>query len=512
LESFTGILNGFAVALQPYYLLMGFVGTVLGTAIGVLPGMGASLAISLLLPFTFKLVDPIGAFILFGGIFYGAQYGGSTTSILINTPGESSSVVTAIDGYQMARKGRGGAALACAALGSFFAGTVATFLLMVMAQPLVDMALKFGPSEYFAVMVLSLCSVAAFNSGDPMKAAFCTLLGLAMSTIGMDTTSGQLRFAYGVSSLFDGIDIVIAAIGLFAISEVILSLGHLRKRPQGRVMQAGKLLMTAEEWRRSIGPWTRGTVIGFIIGVLPGVGSTIASFMVYGLEKKLSRHPEEFGKGAIEGVAAPEASNNASAGGSLVPVLTLGIPASATAAIMLSALQGYGIATGPLLLERHPELVWGLIASLYIANVLLLVLNLPLIGLWVQLLKIRESILFPLIIAFSTLGAYSLSRNVFDVYLMFGIGILGAVLRRYNFPLAPIVLGLVLGKMLETEFRRALIGSRGDWTVLFDRPLAAIILITAAAIVFIPLLTGYIGRRRRARNAPPLKPAGVQAP
>src|SRR5689334_2170696 len=274
---------------------MGLFGAILGTAIGVLPGMGASLAISLLLPFTFKLVDPIGAFILFGGIFYGAQYGGSTTSILINTPGESSSVVTAIDGYQMARKGRAGAALACAAWGSFFAGTVATFLLMVMAQPLVDWSLKFGPSEYFAVMVLSLCSVAAFNTGNPMKAAFCTLLGLAMSTIGMDNTSGQLRFTFNEPSLFDGIDIVIAAIGLFAISEVILSLGTLRKRKQGLIMQTGKLFMTKDEWKRSVGPWSRATVIGFIIGVLPGVGATIASFMVYGLEKRLSKHPEEFG-------------------------------------------------------------------------------------------------------------------------------------------------------------------------------------------------------------------------
>ncbi|QJP14955.1 tripartite tricarboxylate transporter permease [Starkeya sp. ORNL1] len=489
MDSFSGILGGFAVALQPEYLGLALLGALLGTAIGVLPGMGASLTISLLLPFTFKLVDPVGALILFGGIFYGAQYGGSTTSILINTPGESSSVVTAIDGYRMARKGRAGAALACAAIGSFYAGTIATFLMMVLAQPLVNIALDFGPSEYFAIMVLSLGSVTALGSGHPMKAAFSTLLGLMMATIGIDATSGQLRFTFGEPSLFDGIDVVVCAIGLFAISEVIFSLGNLRRQEPSGLMETGKLFMTREEWRRSFWPWTRGTVIGFIIGVLPGVGATIASFMSYGIERKVSKHPEEFGKGAIEGVAGPEAANNASAGGALVPLLTLGIPGSATAAVMLSALQGYGIVTGPLLLDKHPEIVWGLIASLYIGNVMLLVLNLPLVGMWVKLLKVPETILYPIIIAISTIGAYSLSRNVMDVYIMFGIGIVGAILRAYAFPLAPIVLGLVLGGQLETEFRRALIGSRGDWWVFVDRPLAASILLCAVAVVLLPVVT-----------------------
>lgn len=478
-------------------LLYALFGTVLGTAIGVLPGIGPSLAISLLLPFTYKLVDPVGAFILFGGIFYGAMYGGSTTTILLNTPGESSSVVTAIDGYRMARRGRAGAALATAAIGSFVAGTIATFLLMILAQPLVDFALKFGPSEYFALMVLSLCTVTAIGGGVPVKAAFSTLLGLAIGTVGIENTSGQLRFTFGQPALFDGIGVVVAAIGLFAVSEVLFGLGNLRSQTSARLIEAGSLWMTKEEWRRSIFPWLRGSMIGFIVGVLPGAGATIATFMSYGIERRVSSQKDEFGHGAIEGVAGPEAANNASAGGALVPLLTLGIPGSATAAVMLAAFQGYGINTGPLLLQKHPDLVWGLIASLYIGNVMLLILNLPLVGLWVKLLKIPESLLYPMILAFSTLGVYSLGREVADLYLMFGIGLLGFLLRRYCFPLAPVILGLVLGPMLETEFRRALLGSQGNWMVLFDRPMAACILALALLMVLFPVLSRLLSRKSR---------------
>lgn len=476
MEGVAGVLVGFSIALQPFYLFLALIGAAVGTAIGVLPGIGPSLAISLLLPFTYKLVDPVGAFILFGGIYYGASYGGSTTSILINTPGESSSIVTALEGHKMARKGRAGAALATAAIGSFVAGTIATFLMMILAQPLAEFALKFGPPEYFAVMVLSLCTVSAIGGGNPMKAAFSTLLGLAIGTVGMENTSGQLRFTFGEASLFDGISVVVAAIALFAVSEVLFGLGNLRGAPAAKVISTGSLLMTRQEWKRSAAPWLRGSAIGFVIGALPGAGATIATFMSYAMEKRLSRRPEEFGQGAIEGVAGPEAANNASAGGSLVPLLSLGIPGSATAAVMMAAIQGYGINTGPLLLQKHPELVWGLIASLYIGNVMLLVLNLPLVGLWVKLLKIPEAILYPMILAFSTLGVYSLSRNVFDLYLLFGLGIVGFVLRRCSFPLAPIMLGLVLGPLLETEFRRALIGSRGDWSVFVSTPLAVTLL------------------------------------
>ena len=494
MESFSGILSGFAIALQPYYLMWALIGTAIGTAIGVLPGIGPSLAISLLLPFTYQLVDPVGAFILFGGIFYGAMYGGSTTSILINTPGESSSVITAIDGYQMARKGRAGAALATSAIGSFVAGTIATFLMMVLAQPLVDLALKFGPAEYFAVMLLALCSVTGIGGGQPMKAALCTLLGLALGMVGIDVTSGALRFTFGIPTLFDGVGVVVAAIGLFAAGEVLVGLGNLRKQAAPRFIEAGSLMLTREEWRRSLAPWLRGSAIGFVIGVLPGAGATIATFLSYGVEKKAAKHPEEFGRGAIEGVAGPEAANNGSAGGSLVPLLTLGIPGSATAAVMLAALQGYGINTGPLLLQKHPELVWGLIASLYIGNIMLLVLNLPLVGLWVKLLKVPDALLYPMILAFSVLGVYSLGRNVTDLYLMFGIGVLGFLLRRYKYPLAPVILGLVLGPLIEKEFRRTLIASRGDWWAFVDRPLSASILAVSALILIAPLI-GFLWRR-----------------
>jgi putative tricarboxylic transport membrane protein len=498
-SSFSGVLSGFAIALQPGYLLLALAGAVLGTAIGVLPGIGPSLAISLLLPITFQLADPVGAFILFGGIFYGAMYGGSTTTILINTPGESSSVVTALDGYKMARNGRAGAALATSAIGSFVAGTIATFLLMILAQPLVDFALRFGPSEYFALMILSLCTVTAIGGGSPLKAAFSTMLGLAMGMVGIEVTSGQLRFTFGAPSLFDGIDVVVAAIGLFAVSEVLFGLGNLRRSTAPRLIEAGSLMMTREEWRRSTMPWLRGSGLGFLVGVLPGAGATIATFISYAVERKVSRHPEKFGKGAIEGVAGPEAANNASAGGALVPLLTLGIPGSATAAVMLSAFQGYGINTGPLLLQNHPELVWGLIASLYIGNLMLLVLNLPLVGLWVKLLKVPEALLYPIILAFSTLGVYSINRNVFDLYMLFGIGVLGFLMRRYGYPLAPVILGLVLGPMLETEFRRALLSSRGDWSVFVGSPISATILAAAAMIVLLPL---FLSLRRSSDLAP----------
>jgi len=500
MQDLLGMWNGLVVAIQPIYLLLAFAGAVLGTATGVLPGIGPSLAISLLMPVTFQIVDPLGAMIMFGGIFYGAMYGGSTTTILINTPGESASVVTAIDGYQMARKGRAGAALATSAIGSFVAGTLATFLLMVLAQPLVSIALRFGPAEYFALMVLSLCTVTAIGGGVPSKAAVSTLLGLLMSTIGIDNTSGQLRFTFGMTSLYDGIDVVVAAVGLFAISEVLFGLGNLRKGTSPGVHLHGSLRMTATEWRRSAGAWLRGTFLGFFVGVLPGAGATIASFMSYGIERKVSKHSEEFGSGAIEGVAGPEAANNAAAGGGLVPLLTLGIPGSATAAVMLAALHGYGINTGPLLLQSRPELVWGLIASLYIGNVMLLALNLPLIGLWVKVLRIPEAVLYPMIIGFAVLGVYSLNNNVVDLNIVLLIGVLGFVLRLYQFPLAPIILGLVLGRLLETEFRRALIGARGDWLVFVESPLAVSILALCITFVALPLIIQ--ARKSRRESAP----------
>ena len=496
MESFSGILSGFAIALQPYYLMWALIGTAIGTAIGVLPGIGPSLAISLLLPFTYQLVDPVGAFILFGGIFYGAMYGGSTTSILINTPGESSSVITAIDGYQMARKGRAGAALATSAIGSFVAGTIATFLMMVLAQPLVDLALKFGPAEYFAVMLLALCSVTGIGGGQPMKAALCTLLGLVLGMVGIDITSGALRFTFGIPTLFDGVGVVVAAIGLFAVGEVLVGLGNLRKQVAPRFIEAGSLMMTRDEWRRSLAPWLRGSAIGFVIGVLPGAGATIATFLSYGVEKKVAKNPEEFGKGAIEGVAGPEAANNGSAGGSLVPLLTLGIPGSATAAVMLAALQGYGINTGPLLLQKHPELVWGLIASLYIGNVMLLVLNLPLIGLWVKILAIPAPLLYGGILVFATIGTYGISQSPIDLILLYLIGGIGFLMRKYDFPTAPVIIGMILGPLAEQEFRRAMTIAQGDVTVLFTRPLSLTLLMLAALAVLSPYIYRWWTRAR----------------
>lgn len=504
----SGLTTGFAVALSPHNLLFAFLGAVIGTAVGVLPGLGPSLTISLLLPITWKLVDPTAAFILFGGLYYGVMYGGSTTSILVNTPGESGSIVTTLDGYQMARKGRAGAALATAAIGSFVAGTVATVLLMLLAPVLVEWALRFGPSEYFALMVLALTMVSAIGGDDTLRAGIAGLVGLALGMVGMDLQTGQSRFTYGVMALFDGVDLVIAAIGLFAVSEVLTAVGSLRGRPEVRERVGGPLLLSREEWRRSSWPWVRGSLLGFVVGILPGAGASIASFLSYGVERKVSARPEEFGQGAIEGVAGPEAANNASAGGAMVPLLTLGIPGSATTAVMLAAFQMYGITPGPLLLQTRPELVWGLIASLYIGNAMLLVLNLPLVGLWVRMLDIPATVLYPLILAICTLGVYSLNHNVVDLGIMFVLGLLGFVFRRAGFPLAPIVLGLVLGPLLETEFRRALTGSRGDWTVLVTRPIAAAILAVALACVLVPLLTRL--RRKGGTAASPAPSAGAR--
>jgi putative tricarboxylic transport membrane protein len=487
--------DGFATALTLQYLLLSLLGVGLGTAIGVLPGLGPAATISLLLPITFAAGDPIGAFVLFGGVFYGAMYGGSTTSILINTPGESSSVVTTLDGYQMARRGRGGAALACAAIGSFIAGTLATVGLMVLAEPLVSVALDFGAPEYFALMLLAL-SIVVTLGGRPSKALFALCLGLAIGTVGVDFQTGQTRFSFGVPELYEGIDAVTAAIGLFAISEVLFGIGQLRKarRDGTATMPIGRLFMTRREWKQSFGPWLRGSVLGFVAGTLPGVGASIASFMSYGLEKMIGRSPRRFGRGDIRGVAGPEAANNAAMGGHLVPLLILGIPGSATTAVLLAAFQGYGIRTGPLLLEQNAQLVWTLIASLYIGNVMLLVLNLPLVGIWVRLLRVPRELLYASIVVISALGVYSLKNSVFDVYVMMAFGVVGFVLRRAGFPLAPVILGLLLGPLLEVQFRQALTLSGGDWSVFLSSALAVGLLVAALLVCLSPLL---VRRSRR---------------
>ena len=486
---------GFGAALAPLNLLFGVIGVTLGTAIGVLPGIGPALTISMLMPMTFGM-DPIGAFIMFGGIYYGAMYGGSTTSILVKMPGEASSVMTALDGFQMTLKGRAGAALATAAIGSFIAGTFATVMLMMLAPVLVEFALRFGPAEYFALMVLALTAITGLSGESPSKGVFATLLGLALGTMGIDVQTGQARFTFGVQGLLGGMNVVVVTVGLFAVGEVFWYAATRGTSHEKRAPIGGPVRLTREEWRRSFPAWIRGTVIGFFTGVLPGAGATVASFLSYDAERRCSKTPEEFGHGAIEGVAGPEAANNASAGGSLVPLLALGIPGSGTTAVMLAAFQMYGLQPGPLLFAQDTALVWGLIASLYVSNVLLLVLNLPLIKVWVRLLHVPTPLLFGAVLAFSTLGVYTLNNNIFDVAVVCVLGVLGFGMRRYGFPLAPTILAVVLGPLLEQEFRRAMAVAEGDVTVFVTRPLSAAILALAFAATCVPVLARYVAARR----------------
>jgi len=494
-DIFGSLLGGFATALSPVNLLYAGIGVLLGTAIGVLPGIGPALTISLLLPVTFSL-DPVAAFIMFGGIYYGAMYGGSTTSILVNAPGESASVITTLDGYQMAKNGRAGAALATAAIGSFVAGTLATLGLMVFATILVQQAVKLGPPEYFAIMIVALSAVTSLSGTSAPKAVFATLIGLALGLVGLDNQTGQLRLTYGIDALEEGIDVVLGAIGLFAISEVFWYAATLRSQAEVRETIKGPVWMTRDEFRRSVPSWLRGSGIGFFIGALPGAGATVASFITYAVEKRVSKHRAEFGKGAIEGVAGPEAANNAAAGGHLVPLLGLGIPGSGTTAVMLAAFQIYGLQPGPLLFATRPDLVWGLIASLYIANVMLLVLNLPLVGIWVKLLDIPKPLLFAGITVISAVGVYSLNRNAFDLVVVFALGVMGFLMKRYEFPLAPVILGIVLGPLIDNNLRRAMIMTDGSIVTLLTRPGTMAILAVAVVFLVLPFAIRLYGRAR----------------
>jgi putative tricarboxylic transport membrane protein len=494
------LLGGFATALTPQNLLYAGIGVLLGTAIGVLPGIGPALTISLLLPITFGL-DPVPAFIMFGGIYYGAMYGGSTTSILVNTPGESASVVTAIDGYQMAKKGRAGAALATSAVGSFVAGTLATIGLMLLATALVGFAVQLGPPEYFAIMLVALSAVTSLSGTSPPKALFATLLGLALGLVGTDNQTGQVRLTFGIGELEDGIDVVLGAIGLFAVGEVFWYAATLRaQQAEERQTLRGSIWMNREELRRSVPAWLRGSGIGFFIGALPGAGATIASFISYAIERRVSKHRREFGKGAIEGVAGPEAANNASAGGALVPLLGLGIPGSGTTAVMLAAFQIYGLQPGPLLFQNRPDLVWGLIASLYIANAALLVLNLPLVGIWVRLLDLPKPLLYGGILVVSAVGVYSLDRRVSDLIVVFVLGAIGFLMRRFDYPLAPVILGIVLAPLIDNNFRRGMIMTDGDVLALLTRPLTVAILAVAVLFFALPFIVRLYGRARGQRD------------
>jgi len=487
MASFDALMQGFHAAIQPTILLYGFIGCLLGTVVGVMPGIGPALTIALLLPLTFK-VPAAAMFVLFAGIYYGAMYGGSTTSILLNTPGESATLVTALEGNKMARKVRGGPALATAAIGSFVAGTIGTLALTFFAPLVVEAALAFGPAEYAALMVLALVAVSAVLGRSALRGLIALSLGLLFGLVGIDLQTGQPRFTFGTAELLDGIEVTIAAVGLFAVGEAMY-LAWQGRSAGGEIMRMeGGLMLSKSDWRRSWKAWLRGAGLGFPIGALPAGGAELPTLLSYYAEKKLSSHPEEFGHGAIEGVAGPEAANNASAAGVLMPLLTLGIPTSATAAVILSAFESYGIQPGPMLFTQQGSLVWTLIASLFIGNVILLLLNLPLVGLWVRLLHIPSAWLYPGILVISTVGVYGASNSLFDVGLLYVFGLLGYGMRRFDFPVAPLVVGLILGPMLEQSMRQALTISQGQWSTFVTRPLSASLLAIALALMIGPVL------------------------
>lgn len=495
MEALDALMGGFASALTPTTLMWGFIGCFVGTMVGVLPGLGPALTIALLLPLTYH-VPATSMFVMFAGIYYGAAYGGSTTSILLNTPGETASVVTALEGNKMARRGRAGQALATAAIGSFVAGTIGTLALTFAAPWVVEAALAFGPAEYFSLMVLSLVAVSAVLGHSLLRGLVALSLGLLLGMVGIDLQTGQMRFTFGKAELLDGIEITVAAVGLFAVGEALyLAWQGRSSQPSALMRLSGSLWMSAQDWSRSWKAWIRGALFGFPIGAMPAGGAELPTLLSYYTEKKLSKHPQEFGHGAIEGVAGPEAANNASAAGVLMPLLTLGIPTSATAAIMLAAFEGYGIQTGPQLFASNSSLVWTLIASLYIGNVILLVLNLPLVGLWVKLLKIPPPWLYAGIIVVSVIGVYGAGNSVFNVALLFAFGLLGYVMRRFDFPAAPVLVGLILSPMAEQSMRQALTISQGEWSTFVTRPLSAVLLALAVLMLLAPPLYRRFVRR-----------------
>jgi len=491
--TFEALMGGFATALQPATLMWGFIGCFLGTLVGVLPGIGPALTIALLLPLTYH-VPATSMFVMFAGIYYGAAYGGSTTSILLNTPGESAAVVTALEGNKMARRGRAGPALATAAIGSFVAGTIGTLALTFVAPWVVEAALAFGPAEYFSLMVLSLVAVSAVLGDSVLRGVVSLSLGLLLGLVGIDLQTGQPRFTFGQAEMLDGIEITVAVVGLFAVGEALYLAWQGRESRGAEVMKvSGSLRLSRSDWARSWKAWLRGAFYGFPIGAMPAGGAELPTLLSYYTEKKLTRHPEEFGHGAIEGVAGPEAANNAAAAGVLMPLLTLGIPTSATAAIMLSAFEGYGIQTGPQLFSQQGGLVWTLIASLYVGNVILLVLNLPLIGLWVRLLKIPPPWLYAGIIVVSMAGVFGASNSVFDIGLLFVFGLLGYTMRRFGFPAAPLIVGMILAPMAEQSMRQALIISQGEWSTFVTRPISGTLLAISLLLLVLPVWW----RRRR---------------
>ncbi|KWR89219.1 tripartite tricarboxylate transporter permease [Cupriavidus sp. IDO] len=496
MDTLNQLMHGFAVAITPINLMWALVGCFLGTAIGVLPGIGPALTVAMLLPLTAK-VEPTAALIMFAGIYYGAMYGGSTTSILMNTPGESSTMVTAMEGNLMAKNGRAGPALATAAIGSFVAGTIATVLLSMFAPVAADVALQFGPGEYFMIMLLAFTTVSAVLGSSLLRGMTSLFLGLGIGLIGMDSLSGQTRYSMNVQELYDGVDIVVVAVGLFAVGEALFNAFF--PQPPGTFNKLSSVHMNKSDWKRSVPAWIRGTVIGFPFGLIPAGGAEIPTFLSYATEKKLSNHKEEFGKvGAIEGVAGPEAANNAAVTATLAPLLTLGIPTSNTTAILLAAFQNYNLQPGPMLFQTSGDLVWGLLASLYIGNVMLLVLNLPAIGLWVRMLRVPTPLLYGGILIFAGLGAYGIRQSWFDLLLLFVVGLLGMVMRRFDFPTAPVIVGLILGPIAEKQLRNALSIGQGDWSLFIKQPISATILAMTVAVVVIPRLLRWHASRTTA--------------
>ncbi|WP_375457746.1 tripartite tricarboxylate transporter permease [uncultured Enterovirga sp.] len=493
MDVLANVAQGFGVALQPINLLSCFLGVFIGTLVGVLPGIGPVSAMSLLLPITLA-GTPEAGIIMMAGIYYGSMYGGSTTSILVNIPGEAASVVTCLDGHQMAKQGRAGPALGIAALGSFVAGTFAIVALMLVAPTLAIWAVAFGPAEYFSLMVLGVTILTFLTQGSMAKALLMACVGAVLGLIGLDSITAQPRLTFDRIELYDGIGLVPVVMGLFGLAEVLHNLERpiIRDVVQAKITQ---LWPSRQDWGASAGPIARGTLLGFVLGILPGGGAIIASFASYALEKRLSRHPERFGRGAIEGVAGPEAANNAAAGGAFIPLLTLGIPPNVVMALLLGAFVIHGLQPGPLMMTQNPTLFWAIIVSMYIGNVMLVVLNLPLVGMWAQLLRVPYNVLFPLIVLFSIVGVYCSSNNVFDVYVMIAFGILGYLMRKTGYEPAPLVLAFVLGPMLENNLRKALILSQGDLTTFVARPISAVCLAFAAALLVFPLLPAL--RRKR---------------
>ncbi len=497
MELIDNLLLGFGVALQPINLLYCFLGVLIGTLVGVLPGIGPVAAMSLLLPVTFT-APPAAGIIMLAGIYYGSMYGGSTTAILVNIPGEAASVVTTLDGHQMARQGRAGPALGIAAIGSFIAGTFAIVGLMLVAPSLARFAVSFGPPEYFSLMVLGLCILTYLSQGSLVKALMMACLGLVLGLVGLDSISAVPRLTFDRMELVDGVGLVPIVMGLFGIAEILVNIEQRLTRSIFTERIKG-LLPTRQDWAESAGPLTRGSLLGFVLGILPGGGAVISSFLSYALEKRLSRNPEKFGKGAIAGVAGPEAANNAAAGSGFIPLLTLGIPPNVVVALLLGAFIVHNVQPGPLLMTQNPSLFWGIVASMYIGNAMLLVLNLPLIGLWVQVLKVPYRILFPLILLFCLIGVYSLTNSVFDIYVMIAFGVLGYLMRKFGYEPAPLVLAFVLGPLMENKLRQALIISDGSFAIFFESRISLVCLGLAFVLLASAILP--VLRRRRERIA-----------